>query len=114
MNMLTGPDGTHFCWLNGIGMAGSGKSAVAQSVAQFFARQGRFAGSFFFSRATADRRNPQRLVPTITYQLMVSVSSLKSFILGVLEDDSSICVKAPCYQLQNLIVGPLLKLLRPL
>jgi|SRR5882762_3682185 len=90
------------------------KSFLLASVAQVFARQGRLAGSFF-SRATADHRNPQRLVPTIAYQLMVSVPLLKSFIfLGVLEDDSSICLKAPRYQLQNLIVEPVLKLLRPL
>jgi hypothetical protein len=111
IDALTGPNGHPICWLNG--MAGSGKSALAQSVAQVFSRQGRLAGGFFFSRTIADHHNAQLFLPTIAYQLSISVPPLKSFILGALEADPSIITKSLHYQLQKLIVEPLLKLPQP-
>jgi hypothetical protein len=91
-------------------MAGLGKSAVAQSIAHNFALQHRLAGSFFFSRATTDQCHAQRFLPTIAYQLTISIPSLKPFILGALDQDPSILSKAFPYQFQQLIVGPLLQL----
>jgi hypothetical protein len=95
-------------------MAGSGKSAVAQSLAEIFASKRRLAGSFFFSRATANHRNAQRFFPTIAYQLSVSVPSLRPFIFEALEHDPSILSKAPRYQFKDLIIDPFLQLPQPL
>lgn len=62
----------------------------------------------------ADQCNAQRLFPTITYQLSVCIPSLKSFILGVIENNFSVPVKALQDQLWKLIIDPLLQLTEPL
>jgi hypothetical protein len=94
-------------------MAGSGRSAVAQSIAELCANQGRLAGNFFFSRAMADHRNAQRFFPTIVYQLSVCVP-LKSFILGVTENDFSVPAKALQYLLRKLNIDLILQLTQSL
>jgi len=105
-------NGSSLCWLNG--MTSSGKSAVVQSLAEIFASKCRLAGSFFFSRAMANHHNAQHFFPTITFQLSVSVPSLRPFILEVLEHDPSILLKAPHYQFKDLIIDPFLQLPQPL
>ncbi|KIK93400.1 hypothetical protein PAXRUDRAFT_59272, partial [Paxillus rubicundulus Ve08.2h10] len=50
------------CWLSGL--AGSGKSAVAQTIAEKYASQNRLAASFFFSRKEILRRTAQGFFPT--------------------------------------------------
>lgn len=109
---MTGPNGSSIFWLNG--MVGSGKPAVAQSISELCENQGWLAGSFFFSWAMADQCNAQRLFLTITYQLSVCIPSLKSFILGVIENNFSVPVKALQDQLWKLIIDPLLQLTEPL
>ena len=61
---------TRVCWLHG--PAGSGKSAIAQTVCEKYAEKGLLAASFFFARSSATRNAMQYLFPTILAQIVVS------------------------------------------
>jgi hypothetical protein len=54
-------------WLNGL--AGTGKTTVARTIASHAHKQGRLAAAFFFSRNIAVTRSPSAILPTIAYQL---------------------------------------------
>jgi hypothetical protein len=54
-------------WLNGL--AGTGKTTVARTIATRAYKQGRLAAAFFFSRNVAVTRSPSAILPTIAYQL---------------------------------------------
>ena len=59
--------------------AGSGKSAILQTIAERFHASGGLAASFFFSRAAAQRRTETYLIATIASQLAMSIPSTKPF-----------------------------------
>lgn len=88
-------------------MAGTGKSAVAQSIAEDFSASHRLAASFFFSRSEAGRNNTKYFFPTIAYQLTISLPSLKPSIMRALDKDPSIPDKGLRYQFQKLIIEPI-------
>jgi hypothetical protein len=54
-------------WLNGL--AGTGKTTIARSVATAAEKRKMLAASFFFSRDHQERRRLVSIVPTIAYQL---------------------------------------------
>jgi hypothetical protein len=54
-------------WLNG--MAGTGKSAIANTFAKDSEDKGHLGASFFVDRQQADRRDPHRIVQSLAYQL---------------------------------------------
>jgi len=62
------PSGTPFYWLNG--MAGTGKSTIAQSICNRLYADGMLGASFFCSRSAGGGRNDaRRIVSTLAYQL---------------------------------------------
>ncbi|KAK0383001.1 hypothetical protein NLU13_8917 [Sarocladium strictum] len=61
------PEAERGFWIQG--MAGTGKSTVALTMASKLAKQGFVVGSFFFRRGEGDRANVSRLIPTIARQL---------------------------------------------
>ncbi|KIJ94665.1 hypothetical protein K443DRAFT_11920 [Laccaria amethystina LaAM-08-1] len=63
------------CWLNG--PASYGKSALAQTIAEHYAAKGRLLGSFFFLRGAGERSHISRLIPTLAYQISLSVPAAK-------------------------------------
>src|ERR1700756_4997800 len=54
-------------WLNG--MAGTGKSNIARTVARESSKQNRLGGSFFFSRGGGDRGHARMFFSTLALQL---------------------------------------------
>jgi hypothetical protein len=54
-------------WLNGL--AGTGKSTIARTICEHFAKTGLLGASFFLSRQVAERRHAPNVVRTIAYQL---------------------------------------------
>jgi hypothetical protein len=54
-------------WLKGL--AGTGKTTIARSVADLAAQQGSLGATFFFSRTDIARRNPLAVIPTLVYKL---------------------------------------------
>ncbi|KAJ6490925.1 hypothetical protein C8R45DRAFT_901303 [Mycena sanguinolenta] len=95
-------------WLHG--PAGSGKSAVAQSLCQKLKEEDRLAGSFFFKRGHTSRGNARRLFPTIAYQLALLLPELKQHISRAIENDPAIVDRSFSTQLQELILDPCRKI----
>ncbi|KAH7908678.1 hypothetical protein BJ138DRAFT_1012332, partial [Hygrophoropsis aurantiaca] len=89
------------CWLNGL--AGSGKSAIAQHVAEIYAEKNQLAASFFFSRREVQRRTTQHFFPTLSSQLLNSFPSIKQSIAAALDEDYTVLRE----QMQKLVLGPL-------
>ena len=76
-------NGTPFFWLNG--MAGTGKSTIAQSICNHLYADGMLAASFFCSRAAGGGRNDARkIIPTIAFQLAYHIPGFMQQICDVL------------------------------
>ncbi|KAF7373008.1 putative nwd2 protein [Mycena sanguinolenta] len=101
----TNPDtaATTILWL--WGPAGSGKSAIMQTLAGKLQDAERLGGSFFFKRSHATRGNGKMLFATIAYQLALSVPELKT-ISQVVENDPSVLVQSMKSQMKKLISKP--------
>jgi len=100
-------EGDHpICWLNG--PAGSGKSAISQTIAEWYAARNRLAGNFFFLRGAGDRSIITRLIPTLAHQLCISVPATKPLIRKVLNSEPGITRQSLRRQFNQLIVGPIL------
>ncbi|KAH7905065.1 hypothetical protein BJ138DRAFT_821777, partial [Hygrophoropsis aurantiaca] len=93
------------CWLNGL--AGSGKSAIAQRVAEIYAEKNQLAASFFFSRREMQRSTTQHFFPTISSQFLKFFPSMKESIAAALDEDYTVPTKLLREQMQKLVLGPL-------
>ena len=91
-------------WLNGI--AGTGKSAVAHTVAEYYAKRGRLGGSFFFSRDQEARSKADFAFHTLACQLANAFPHLKAKIAAVLRD-GSVPHTTRSVQFEKLILGPI-------
>ncbi|KAH7907919.1 hypothetical protein BJ138DRAFT_1116284, partial [Hygrophoropsis aurantiaca] len=95
-------------WLSG--MAGMGKSAIAQTIAEEYDKQHRLAASFFFSRRESERSDTQRFVPTLVSDMIGFAPAFKSIIARVLDDDPQVITKVLAEQLTKLLLTPLQEL----
>ncbi|KAJ7445938.1 hypothetical protein B0H11DRAFT_2249115 [Mycena galericulata] len=91
-------------WL--YGPAGSGKSAIAQSLCQQLQAEGLLGGSFFFKRGHPSRGNAGKLFPTIAYQLALILPEMHHTISQTVEKDPAIVHRSLSDQLQKLIIEP--------
>ena len=92
-------------WFNG--PAGSGKTAIAQSLCKRCAAVQWLAGSFFFSRHAPGRSNAEFLFPAISFGLSLAIPDVGKIINEVVANDPSIPTKALEVQLKKLILEPL-------
>lgn len=92
-------------WLNG--MAGTGKSTIARTVAQSFKERGQLGASFFFKRGEADRNTAKRLISTILRQLVIANRQLLPGISEALQNDPTISAKSLSEQFNKLLFEPL-------
>jgi hypothetical protein len=102
-----GNDPRQVCWVQG--PAGFGKSAIAQSIAESCAAEGRLAASFFFSRRHAERRSSKRFFPTIALQLASSINRAKRSIYQAITDNPLLPEEILRNQFQKLIIEPLME-----
>lgn len=93
------------CWLSGL--AGSGKSAVAQSIAEKYASQRRLAASFFFSRKEILRRKAHGFFPTLACQLLVFAPPIRPALLDAFDADATIATKVLLEQARRLLQEPI-------
>jgi type II secretory pathway predicted ATPase ExeA len=95
-------------WLNG--MAGTGKSTIARTVAQGFKERGLLGASFFFKRGEADRGTATYLITSIAGQLVTRHRQLVPQVLNAIKTDPRITSKFLRDQFDQLLYRPLLKL----
>jgi len=92
-------------WLNGL--AGTGKSTIAQTFAEISFADGKLGASFFCSRDFEDRSNLQSILPTLAFQLAYRYSPFREKLLRVLKANPGIGQDSLCSQMEKVIVGPL-------
>ncbi|KAJ3755388.1 hypothetical protein EV360DRAFT_49819, partial [Lentinula raphanica] len=95
---------TQLCWL--YGSAGVGKSSVAQTIAERFEQAGMLAASFFFWRSDTARNNVRRLIPTLAFQIAVSIPTLRPAITSAVETNFMVLDASLETQFQELILRP--------
>ncbi|KAF8175135.1 hypothetical protein BJ912DRAFT_38941 [Pholiota molesta] len=89
------------------GPAGSGKTAIAQSVAEIFAKEGLLVASFFFSRTGIERNDTSRFIASISYQLSISIPEVRAHIAVAIKQDPLVFSRTLLSQMQALIIKPL-------
>ena len=99
------PQERHIFWLNGL--AGIGKSTIAQTFSKTVAENGALGASFFCSRDYLDRQELKNIFPTLAYQLACKYPSFRSRIIRIIKQDPSVARNSLISQLENLIVDPL-------
>jgi hypothetical protein len=98
-------NGKPIFWLNG--MAGTGKSTIARTIAQSFADKAQLGASFFFKKGEDDRGNASRFFTTVATDLMVHIPGLIAGIRKAIDADPGISEKALKDQFEKLILQPL-------
>ena len=101
----TGEQEQHVFWLNGL--AGTGKSTIAQTVAETAFADGKLGASFFCSRDFADRSNLRAIFPTLAFQLAYQYPQFRKELLHVLKARPDVGRGSLCSQMEMLVVRPL-------
>jgi len=101
---LENEQGQRVFWLNGL--AGTGKSTIAQTFAEITFAEGKLGASFFCSRNFEDRSNIQAIIPTLAFQLAYQYPTFRKSLLQVLRTNPGIGREKLCSQMEKLIVGP--------
>ncbi|KAL9035146.1 MAG: hypothetical protein Q9214_006720, partial [Letrouitia sp. 1 TL-2023] len=100
------PHSKSIFWLKG--GAGTGKSTISRTVAEWVTGQGGLGGidlgaSFFFKRGEGDRGSASRFFPTITRKLVLKIPGLDALVAEVITQDPLIFDKALGEQFNKLI-----------
>ena len=94
-------------WLNGL--AGTGKSTIALTVAERMFADGRLGASFFCSRDFEDRKNLRFIFPTIAAQLARRYPKIRSILVPLVQRDPEIIHETLYGQMDKLVVQPLVE-----
>ena len=108
MAWADGGDERRIFWLNG--MAGTGKSTIARTVARKYNDRNRLGASFFFSRGGGDVSHAGKFFTSIAIQLASKSPSLKRYISEAIKNNSGVASQTLCDQWDLLILEPLSKL----
>jgi hypothetical protein len=92
-------------WLNGL--AGTGKSTIAQTIAERMFADGCLGGSFFCSRDSADRSDLRLIFPTLAVQLARKYPGFRSTLVPLVRSDPECATESLYNQMRRMIVGPL-------
>jgi hypothetical protein len=105
-------DAPRIFWLDGL--AGTGKSTIAQSVAEHCAKKGCLGASFFFSREDSSRSSLKLVFTTIAEQFVLFSEPLKPLVQEAIKKNPRIAYTSPSNQFEKLIVEPISALAIPL
>ena len=92
-------------WLNGL--AGTGKSTVAQTFAEICFVDGNLGASFFCSQDFEDRSTLQTIFPTLALQLAYWYPQFRKELLRLLRTNLDVGQESLFSQMERLVVGPL-------
>ena len=98
-------DASPVYWLNGL--AGTGKSTIAQTTAERLFADGRLGASFFCSRDFKDRSDLRLIFSTLSFQLAYRYTDFRSVLVPLLQSDPDIGYESLHNQMENLIITPL-------
>ena len=98
-------DRSQIFWLNGL--AGTGKSTIAQTIAERLFAGGLLGASFFCSRDFEDRSNLHSIFPTIGFQLARKYPDFRSHFVSLLRTNPDVIHESLYNQMQKLIAEPL-------
>ena len=88
-------------------MAGTGKSTIAQTIAERVFANGHLGASFFCSRDFEGRSNLQLIFPTLAVQLARKYIKFRSILIPSIQSDPGIVEESLYHQMEKLIVLPL-------
>jgi RecA/RadA recombinase len=97
-------------WLDG--MAGTGKSTIARTVAHSCNDEGRLGASFFFSRGGGELETARTFVTTLAVQLARRHAALRTAICAAVHDHPDIAAQLLSEQWRRLVWGPCERLVR--
>ena len=103
-----GQDKQCIFWLSGL--AGTGKSTIARTVALRYFEQKRLGASFFFSRGGGDVGHAGKFFTSIAAQLAYNIPSLRRHICDAVADRINIASLSLSDQWRQLVLSPLSKL----
>ena len=92
-------------WLNGL--AGTGKSTIAQTFSEMTNNCDILGASFFCSRDYLDRKVLKNIFPTLAYQLACRYPRFRDHLVKVIKRDPSVAHNSLISQLRDLLVDPL-------
>ena len=92
-------------WLNGL--AGTGKSTIAQTVSEWAFADGLLGASFFCSRDFKDRSDLHFIFPTLAFQLAHKYPKFRSALVPLLQSNPDVVHESLYSQMRKLIVEPL-------
>jgi hypothetical protein len=99
------PASAQFFWLQGV--AGTGKSTVARTIANIFHDHQILGASFFFKRGHAERGSADLFFATIAIQLAQRIPGVDGAIAQLLSDEVGVYRKGIHTQFRDLILSPL-------
>jgi len=92
-------------WLNGL--AGTGKSTIAQTVSERIFADGQLGASFFCSRDFEDCSDLHSIFPTLAFQLAHKFPKFRSILVSLLQSDPDVTHESLYSQMEKLIIKPL-------
>ncbi|TFK28402.1 hypothetical protein FA15DRAFT_691863 [Coprinopsis marcescibilis] len=98
-------DPAFFLWL--LGAAGTGKSAIQQTIAEKLDEKKIVAASFFFSHQFIDRDNEGKLAATLAYQIALNIPDVRPHVAAAVIDNPSVFTKSFEKQVEILILEPI-------
>jgi hypothetical protein len=101
-------EGPHIFWLNGL--AGTGKSTIARTVAKTFSNNRCLGASFFFQKGGGDTGNIGKFVTSIVVQLIRILPSLRWHIYCNMKENTDIINRSLYDQWEMLVIQPLINL----
>ena len=91
------------------GLAGTGKTTIAQTIAERVFADGLLGASFFCSRDFEDRSGLKFIFPTLAVQLAHAHAEFRSILVPLVQSDPGILRESLYGQMDKLIVQPLVK-----
>ncbi|KZP06575.1 WD40 repeat-like protein [Athelia psychrophila] len=104
-DLTTATPETNVLWLYGV--AGSGKSTISTTMAEWLHDRGQRGPFLFFNRNSPSQSSPDGVIRTLAYQLALANSVLRDAICDAIEKDTEIATRPLDAQFKALVLEPL-------